>query len=193
MLPKNQDIADAELVARARANPDDYALIVDRYGAAILRYVSRITDADPAEADDIAQTVMVKAYLNLAGYDPSVRFSSWLYRIAHNAAVDAWRKRSRRESLSLDGDDENRLADMLSDGTDVHRDVADADRREAVRRAIASLDRKYREILVLRYLDDRSYEEISDILKVPVGTVSTLAHRAKASFAKAWSNFYRGN
>jgi len=185
------DIPDSQLVADALANPDAYAAVVERYGDALTRYVSRITDADPADVDEIAQQALVKAYFNLAGYDPAVKFSSWLYRIAHNAAVDAWRRRARRDSVSLDGDDANRLAEVLAGEHDVAAQAADEDRRSAVRKAVASLDPKYREVLVLRYLEERSYEEISDILKSPVGTVSTLVHRAKDSFRKAWANFYR--
>ena len=185
------DIPDSQLVADALREPDAYAAIVERYGDAITRYVARITDADPADVDEVAQQALVKAYFHLAGYDPAIKFSSWLYRIAHNAAVDAWRKRERRASVSLDADDTGRLADALAGPQDVAREAGDADRRAAVRAAVAALDPKYREVLVLRFLEDRSYEEIADILRAPLGTVSTLVHRAKESFRQAWSRFYR--
>ena len=125
----------------------------------------------------------MKVYRNLNDFDQSLKFSSWIYRIAHNQVVSNWRKtKSRPQVLKFEAD-EDFLKFIAADG-DVASDVERRFAGEDVRRIINSLDEKYREVLVLKFLEGKDYREISDILQKPLGTVATLINRAKKQFAK---------
>lgn len=113
-----------------------------------------------------------------------MKFSSWLYRIAHNSSVDFLRKNSKRNHVSLDVEDEESrtLLERIASDEDIHLSFKRDTEKQAVRDIITKLPEKYREILVLFYLEEKSYEEISDILQMSVNTVGTLVHRAKKHF-----------
>lgn len=101
-----ENLSDAQLVEKTLQNPDSYALIIDRYEEPILRYIGRMTSASHEEIEEMAQVVFIKAYRSLNGFDIRLKFSSWLYRIAHNICVDYLRKNSKRNHMSLDAEDE---------------------------------------------------------------------------------------
>jgi len=169
---------DQALVAAALLDGDAYAPLVERYEAPLTRYLYRLGCRSKSDADDILQEVFIKAYRNLNGYDATMKFSSWIYRIAHNETMTFFRKSSRAPRVARD-DDELVAFDELPDGTSIAAEL-DAELDAAVvRDAVSRLDPKYRDVLVLRFLEDRSYEEISDILRKPPGTVATLISRAK--------------
>jgi len=124
------------------------------------------------------QEIFIKVFVNLNDYDPDLKFSSWLYRIAHNETITFFRKKSIRPSV-LNIEDSEEFFDNLADDanfTELAKERYDA---QIVQEAIATLDKKYKEILVLRFLEEKSYTEISDILKMPEGTVATLINRGK--------------
>lgn len=170
--------SDQELVAAALADSAAYAPLVRRYQAPLNRYLFRLGCKSQSDADDILQEVFLKAYRNLNDYDPSLKFSSWIYRITHNEAITFFRKGNRAPQVARDEDEAVAFENIVADG-DL---VAELDARldaQALRAAINQLDAKYRDVLVLRFLEDRTYDEISDILRKPPGTVATLISRAK--------------
>ena len=161
---------------------DLYAVLVDRYRRRIvghlMRYVRRRDDAL-----DIAQEVFLKVYQNLARFDPSYRFSTWIYSIASNAAIDHLRKK-RLSTVSLD-------EPLKFDDGDVSRDPEGPARTaeeihegremlELVEGAIQQLPEAYRELILLRHPGNRSYEEIANMTKLPLGTVKNRIFRARA-------------
>jgi RNA polymerase sigma-70 factor (ECF subfamily) len=178
---QKEEITDAEIMQRVAQEPELFVFIVDRYEAKLRRYVTRLMPGLREETDDVLQEVFLNAYVSAYGYDSSLPFSSWLYRIAHNSAVSWLRKKSARpETVDL-GEDEclTFLASMeeSSEKKEVHLS------KDAVSRTLALLPEKHRTPLVLRFLEEKTYEEMSDILRVPVNTVGTLVFRAKRAFA----------
>ena len=181
MVPLVQDgasLSDQELVQAALRDPNSYAQIVRRYQPALIRYVSRLLGHSGSQAEDVLQEAFLKAYVNLNDYDTARAFSPWIYRIAHNEAVNALRRRFT-EPFTISGDDGQVLMDRILDGSDVQENIDAARRDEKLHAAIAQLDQRYRDVIMLRFLEDKSYEDISDILSVPMGTVATLVSRGK--------------
>ncbi|PIU78076.1 MAG: hypothetical protein COS72_03485, partial [Candidatus Moranbacteria bacterium CG06_land_8_20_14_3_00_43_56] len=90
---------DEELVALTLKNQDFFSCIVERYEAKLTRYIRRISAATQEDAEDLLQEIFVKVYRNLYGFDPSLKFSSWIYRIAHNQVISQWRKTKSRPQV----------------------------------------------------------------------------------------------
>ena len=101
-----ENLTDAQLVQKTLKNPDEYALIIDRFEAPLERYILRITRADHEDVEELLQAIFIKAYRSLNGFDTKLKLSSWLYRIAHNTCVDYLRKNAKKNHLSLDSEDE---------------------------------------------------------------------------------------
>jgi RNA polymerase sigma-70 factor (ECF subfamily) len=183
-------LTDAELVARALAGSQDaFRELVVRFERPVFTLVARMVH-DPATAEDLAQEVFVKAFRRLDTYDPERKFSSWLFKIAHNATIDFLR-RGEPETVPLEArqedDDRGALADVLSDEATEDPGAA-AERRQmarALERAIARLRPEYRESVVLRYVEGLSYQEICEVTGQPLGTVKTNLHRARKELAEA--------
>lgn len=173
---------DEELVAMALEDQDYFAYIVTRYEKKLLSYIIRISGLPREDAEDVLQEVFIKIYVNLNSFDDKLKFSSWAYRITHNEAINNYRKKKSRPQCAMDLDDEflnNLASDMQTDG---HIDIQYL--KENVKKVLGVMEPKYREVLVLRFWEDKDYGEISDILKKPMGTVATLLSRAKSSFRK---------
>ena len=170
--------SDQELVARALADKQQFAAIVQRYEEALLRYIVRQGCRDNGMAQDVLQEVFIKTYLHLNDYDSSLPFSSWIYRIAHNETITHFRKEKNRPIvLEIAADDEffGKIADDLGFSRQEIGQYHDSD----IQAALQSLEPRYRDIIVLKFFEEKSYDEISDILQMPQGTVATLINRAK--------------
>lgn len=174
-------MTDEEVVGMTLQDASFFEYIVTRYEAKLTRYLIRLGVRNKEDREDVLQEVFLKVYKNLNDFDTSLAFSSWIYRIAHNEAISAFRKRHvRPEGHLVDVDDEH-LYDIV--GTEEKPDELFAKRvnSEVLRQAIDELPEKYRDVIVLRFFEHKEYEEISDILKIPVSTVGTLIHRGKRS------------
>lgn len=176
--------SDEALVALTLDDPEYYSALMDRYEPALDRYLRRLGVHRPEDRQDVLQEIFIKAYRNLNGFDQSLKFSSWLYRIAHNEAISWYRKQSVRPEGHIIEESDTILqflqaAELRTDAQAIERLNA-----EALNRALAELPVKYRDVLTLRFFEHKEYDEISDILQVPVGTVGTLIHRGKARLAK---------
>lgn len=178
------DLSDAELVESALARPDAFALIVHRYEAPLKRYVRRLLGRSTGTVEDVLQEVFLKVYVNLNDYDRGRPFSPWIYRIAHNEAVSALR-RGRNDRLTISGEDGERLIAGVMDGAPLQDRAGPERMEERFMVAVAGLDRRYRDVIVLRFLEEKSYEEISEILELPMGTVATLVSRGRERLRRA--------
>jgi RNA polymerase sigma-70 factor (ECF subfamily) len=138
----------------------------------------RISRFRREDAGDILQDVFVKTYYNLNEFNDELKFSSWIYRIAHNQTVSEIRKKSSRPSVPFEKEDIDRFEDVF----DIVKEVDNSFDREKIDEALSLLDEKYREVLILRFLDEKDYVEIADILKKPVSTVGNLILRGKKLF-----------
>ncbi|HET9226210.1 MAG TPA: sigma-70 family RNA polymerase sigma factor [Thermoanaerobaculia bacterium] len=183
---------DAQLVASALAGSQEaFRELVVRFERPVYSLIARMVQ-DPATAEDLSQEAFVKAYRSLRTYDASRKLSSWLFKIAHNTAIDHLRRHTP-ETVSLEApqDEEGRggLAAVLSDDS-AEDPAAAAERRDMARsleRAISRLRPEYREAVVLFYLEGASYQEICDATGLPLGTVKTNLHRARKELAAEMS------
>lgn len=177
-----QSYTDQELVARTLEDPEQFGELIERYEEKLRRYVLRISNVSYDDAQDTLQEVFLKVYKNLHNFDQTLSFSSWIYRITHNQVISQYRKRKARPNEVSSDFTEDMLQRLVSD-LSPHKDIESLELTEQIREALAELDIKYREVLVLRFFEELSYEEMSDILRKPVGTVGTLLNRAKKKFA----------
>lgn len=178
-----QTPTDRELISEALHDKQQFAKIVDRYEAALKRYLVRLGCRDSHDAQDILQNVFIKVYVNLNDYDSTLKFSSWLYRITHNEAIDFFRKRKVRP-IVLQHQDMLRIFESLSDETDISESLHRKQNNEVINKALLRLESLYRDVLILRFLEEKSYDDISDILKVPAGTVAIRINRGKKLLRK---------
>ena len=177
---------DATLVVQALAGSQDaYRGLVERHSRAVLTLVARMV-RDQGVAEELAQDAFVKAFGALRSFDPSYKFSNWILRIAHNVAVDHLRK-TRPPIVSIDDEASGRdMADVLADTREpsafdraVRRDFSDD-----LEAALATLRPEFRRLVVMRYLEDMSYEDISEVVGLPLGTVKSHLHRARAALGR---------
>ncbi len=171
--------SDVEVVKMTLKDPNQYGLLVERYEAKLQRYIARLGIRVHDDQLDVLQEIFIKAYRNLNSFDTSLSFSSWIYRIAHNEAISFYRKKNVRPEGHLVGDGDEVLSFLSStlDTADVKFDQSI--NAEEVNKALTLIDEKYREPLILRFFEHKEYDEISDILQIPIGSVGTLIHRGK--------------
>jgi len=188
-MPTAKDLpslSDQEVVALARAGRETgYRELLRRYERPVFSLIYRMV-RDRAAAEDLAQETFIKVLNALESYRPEYRFSSWIFKIANNTAIDQLRRREVN-TLSLDGAPNARTADEIeaSAVSAVDRGpspLADLESRElgsAIEQAIAKLRPEYRACILLRHVEGRAYEEIAETLDLPLGTVKTYIHRAR--------------
>lgn len=188
--PTGQILTDNELVVLVRGkSPERYAELIERYQGKLFAYLYRLI-GNRDEAEDLLQDVFIKAYKNLHSYDVSRKFSSWIYRIAHNEAVNYIKRKSLKRFISWE-DISSTKDKLVSQSTEDGADDAWI-RKEAIKEVDDAIDRlpiKYKQVLLLRYFSDKSYEEIGEILGKPVNTVGTLINRAKKNLAEEMDKF----
>lgn len=185
------DKTDEQLVTLSIKDSKIYAVLVERYEEKLLRYIMRISGGSPDDAEDILQDVFISAYRNLNDFDVDLKFSSWIYRIAHNKVISHYRKvTARPKTTTYEGD--NELLNILASDEDLMRDLDRKYTADQVRQILSKMDDRYKEVLVLKFLEDKDYKELSDILEKPMGTVATLINRAKKQFREV-SNSLNNN
>ena len=174
---------DEELVEIILENQSAFSQLVNRYREKLLRYIRRISGVSLEESEDMLQNIFIKAYLNLNDFDSGLKFSSWIYRIAHNEVIDNYRKRQARPQL-LDIDIKDSQIKELAGSTDLLEELARQELKQEIRIAISKINYKYQEIIILKYIEEKDYQEISDIIKKPLGTVASRMNKARAELKK---------
>jgi len=181
-------LEDDVLVKKAKGGDEKaYKKLVDKYERALYFHILKMVK-DREQVEDLVQEAFVKAFDNLNTYSTNYAFSTWLYRIATNNTIDYLRKK-KLNTLSIDkpmktkdGEMEMQLPDE-SASTD--RDIIKKQRKKIVQNAIDDLPKKYRKVIQLRHMEEKSYKEISDILDKPLGTVKAHIFRARELLYKA--------
>lgn len=180
------NLPDADVVALAQQGRDSaFRELVRRYERPVFSLVYRMV-RDRELAEDLAQDTFIKVLNHIDRYRPEFKFSSWLFKIANNVAIDHLRRR-QLETVSIDGSPHALTADAIeATSFDVVGEQESAldelEARElgtAIERAIAKLRPEYRSCIMLRHVEGRSYEEIAATLDLPLGTVKTYIHRAR--------------
>jgi len=173
---------DGELIARVLAgNEAAYTVLVERHSDLVYAIVSRIV-ANEADADDVAQETFVRAYHALGRFRGDSKFSSWLYRIAVNRSLTHL-KRKKRRAAAVDPDSGSRAEIESTLGRPPGSPdelVIAQEQSERVRAAVSELPPRYRMVVTLFYLEEKSYKEVAEILGIPMGTLKTHLHRARA-------------
>ena len=173
-------IGDGELVVGALAGHENsFEELVRRYQRPIAAYVYRMT-GDYDAALDLTQEVFIKVHNSLARYKSEFKFSTWIYKIAHNAAIDHLRRSAAREqALAINVDGERRQVAIESRRLTPEQESEQAERRSEIEAVVRTLPTAYRELIVLRHSHDLSYDEIADITGLPLGTVKNRLFRAR--------------
>ena len=179
------EMTDEEIVRRTLLDKEAFTPLIERYEAKLTRYLERLGVGVHEDCEDILQNAFIKAYRNLNSFDQTLAFSSWMYRIAHNEAMSFFRSRHARPQVVLDEGSETLLTELRDENSDTTHLAELRLSREELAKAFTVLTPLQRDVLTLRFFEDRSYAEISDILEVPTGTVSTLLYRAKRALREA--------
>ena len=173
MASNNPDDTDQSVVASVIAGDvDAYAEIMARYEAKLRRYVTYLIH-DQTTAEDVVQDTFIKAYQNLQSFNPKYKFSSWIYRISHNEAMNAIKK-----IRHLSDDDIDELPDTSYEWH-VEELIDNSILKEHVHGCLGKLEPKYREVVQLVYFEHMKYDEVSDIIHVPTSTIGVWLSRAK--------------
>jgi RNA polymerase sigma-70 factor (ECF subfamily) len=184
--PEWAGLTDQDVVLRARSGLEAaYLELIRRYERPVFALLFRMV-RDRELAEDLAQETFVKALNAIDSYRPEFKFSSWIFKIANNAAIDHLRRREL-DTLSLDGSPhaetpEAMQATALQIGARQESPLDTVEAKElggAIEAAIGSLRPEYRSCILLRHVEGRAYEEIAEILNLPLGTVKTYIHRAR--------------
>jgi len=184
--PPLESLSDAAVVALAQTGAEPaYREILTRYERPVFSLIFRMV-RDRETAEDLAQETFIKVLNNLDRYSPEFKFSSWLFKIANNLTIDHLRRR-RIDTISIEGAPdavtvESARATSIAVVSQDQSPLEELESRElgmAIEAAIAGLRPEYRACILLRHVEDRSYEEIAEIVKLPLGTVKTYIHRAR--------------
>ncbi|HKI86760.1 MAG TPA: sigma-70 family RNA polymerase sigma factor [Thermoanaerobaculia bacterium] len=184
--------SDQELVAAVLAGDQEvFAELVRRYQGRLTNYLFRML-RNTDEAHDMAQEVFIKVYQALDRYDPSYRFSTWLFRVAQNSAIDQLRRRRHRE-LPIEpreGEDgEPRGRELASSDRGPYAHLRNRERGQAIQQAIDGLPWEYRELIVMRHFGELSYDEIARSKEMPLGTVKNKLFRARQMLKESLADF----
>ena len=179
-LEKIKSLTDGELIVTAIAGREDgFEELVRRYQRPITNYVYRMLNNYDA-ALDVTQEVFIKVYNSLARYSSEYKFSTWLYRIAHNAAIDHIRRNSvNQQSLETENADGTYQLQIESPNPTPEQDRERSEWRTEIETVVKCLPTVYRDLILLRHAQDLSYDEIAEITNLPLGTVKNRLFRAR--------------
>ena len=184
--PPLSGLPDPAVVEMARKGSEAaYRELLTRYERPVFSLVFRMV-RDRETAEDLTQETFIKVLNNLDRYSPEFKFSSWLFKIANNLTIDHLRRR-RVDTISIEGapdavTSESARATSIAVVSGNQSPLEELESRElgtAIERAIGKLRPEYRACIMLRHVEDKSYEEIAEIVKLPLGTVKTYIHRAR--------------
>lgn len=191
-MAEREQLDDRALVASIlRGDRDRFTELVRRYEKRVVNYVYRITHRYE-EAHDLTQEIFVKVYVALDRYDPKYQFSTWLFRISQNSAIDALRKKSVTEVPLTRPATENsnqKEREFADGGVSPYRALKNKQLRAAIDQAVRELPPDYRELIQLRHFAELSYEEIATMKKLPLGTVKNKLFRARNLLKDALGEF----
>jgi len=169
-------LSDEKIVEIVRTSDNEvYAEIIKRYKEKLLRYATYLIK-DEQKAADIVQDTFIKVYVNLNSFNTKKKFSSWIYRITHNETMNVIKKHKKEVMMPEDFDGSSEV--------NIEKEYDEKELREMIKICLDEIPLKYRESLSLYYLEEKSYKEVSDILRIPVGTVGTRINRGKLLMKK---------
>ncbi len=187
------ELTDEELIKEFQDNNtlEAYEILVKRYKDPLMNFVYRYL-GDKDSCTDVVQETMIKFYLNKDSYRSFAKFSTWIYTIAANLAKNELKRRKRRTIFSIDNNDDEKSL-QIEDKMFLQPDRAtDSEiKNEIIQKALLKVKPVYREVVILRDIQDLSYEEISEITGLPIGTVKSKINRGRAQLQKLLKNIYK--
>ena len=196
MSKKLTDLTDEQLIKEFQDNNtmEAYELLVKRFKDPLINFVFRFV-GDRDVSTDIVQDTMIKFYLNKDSYKSFAKFSTWIYTIAGNLAKNELKRRKRRKIYSLDDtfDDDESKKLQIEDKSYFEPDrVADSNIKSTIiQNALMKVKPVYREVVILRDIEEFSYEEIADITGLSIGTVKSRINRGRTQLQKLLKNIYK--
>lgn len=186
MIDRNcQNLEDKELVALSLQDSQYFYCLMKRYEDKLTNYVRRFTYLSDTDIADVVQDSFINTYQHLNDCDCNLKFSSWLYRIVHNQAINFIKKNKQSLKIEMiDNDDE--FVDWLVADTNIEKETIAKHFNDYVTTLLEKLKPDYKEVLILKFFEAKNYQEISDILQKPIGTVATLLSRAKIQFKEIY-------
>ncbi len=172
-------MSDIQLVNLVKEDIDMYKYLVERYELKLTYYLKRLLFVNQEDTEDLLQEIFLKVYRNINSYDDKYKFSNWVYRIAHNEAVSFLRSKKNKQRKSDISIIEEDIFDRLPSDVDIEDDFLRLTESRDILNVLNSLDQKYKEVVLLRYFEEKEYNEISEILRISPGTVASLISRAK--------------
>jgi len=183
-----QEKSDEDIACLVQSGKiEAFAVLVQRYEDKMKSYGRKFLNIKE-DVEDIVQKIFIKAYKNIQSFDVKRKFSSWLYRIAHNEFVNEL-KRKKREKLRF-FDLDTLLPHLLAIQDNSNEEIESREMKKMIEQCLDRLSPKYREPLILRYFHDFSYEEIADILGIPASTVGIRLKRGKNNLKSLFKKHY---
>lgn len=171
------NLSDEEIIAMSKKDVGNFKFLYERYKQKLEIYAIKISGFSQEEAEDIVQNSFIKIWGNLNNIDTSTKVSSFIYNVVHNETISEWRRKKKKlDPIEIKNDSDLYIQSNEND--------LSAEKNQKISKILNLLSPNYREILILRYLENMDYEEISDILKIPMGTVAARVKRAKDQFEK---------
>lgn len=180
-------VSDEDIVLRVQKGEVElFGVLMHRYTEKLTRYGRKfLSNAD--NIDDIVQDVCIKTYQYIQSFNPSLKFSSWIYRIAHNAFINGLKKQQKSPILMPDFD----LDVFMSHTSYVDPKIEEREYLELttmIEKGLDALKPKYKEVIILHYVENMSYKDIGDILRIPIGTVGIRVMRAREQLKKIYTD-----
>lgn len=179
--PRDSSLENDEqhlLQAFQRGNLDAFSVLVNRYQDRLFTALTRFLDSKE-DAQDVLQDSFLSAFANAKSFKGNSRFYTWVYRIAMNHAIDLHRRKKPRQTLSIHREDQSDWLTASNEG-EAHQSIVQEENCQLIRKALSILSEEHRLVIVMKEIDDMRYEEIAEVLEVPVGTVRSRLHRARA-------------
>lgn len=173
-------IDDEEIIKNVqKGNLEQFGKLVNKYDKKLFGYINKITNQNNEQIEDLLSEVFIKAYENIQSFNNKKKFINWLYRIAHNTCIDFFR-RNKIATVTLNPDDDFYPSkDLLIEDAEIKKE-----RLEEINGAISRLEVKYREVIILYFIEEKNYDEISEILRISTSAVGVLLFRAKQKLKK---------
>ena len=177
------DLTDEQIAIKVQAGDGDaFGVLIERYEAKLKRYARKFLNR-LEDIEDLVQDVFIKAYTNIQSFDTDQRFSPWIYRIAHNTFVNELKRQQRGGFAIFEADT---FLPQLPAKETADSDALDADLKAELDSLLLELLPKYREVVVLYYFEELSYQEISEVLHIPVTTVGVRMNRARTKLRSCY-------
>lgn len=164
-----------------------FGMLVERYEQKLLRYASKFLSRNSADAEDAVQESFLKAYANIQSFDAMRKFSPWIYRITHNQIINSLKKRGREPTVFFDYDT---FFPSFASKDKTDDEINRKELKEMIDSCLNKLEQKYREPMVLYYIEEFNYKEIADIMHIPMSTVGIRLKRGKEAMKKIYDKTY---